>query len=116
MKKMLEKMKFTNVKTLLASGNVLFDSEEVNSATLKKLIEEQLEKTFGFPVPTLIRTLHDLQTLKKSEPFKNIRVTPETRLYVTFLSEKPTSTLKIAATFLAFVLFASILDWLIRRV
>lgn len=92
---MLERMKFTNVKTLLASGNVLFDSEETERKKLKKIIEEQLEETFGFPVPTLIRTLAELEKLKKSDLFQGIRVTPETRLYVTFLSEKSTSTLKI---------------------
>ena len=94
LKKMLEKMEFTNVKTLLASGNVLFDSTETDMKTLRAHIETQLEKTFGFPVPTLIRTLDDLRTLKESEPFNNIRVFPETRLYITFLSEKSTSTLK----------------------
>ena len=95
LKSMLEKMKFGNVEALLASGNVLFDSEENDVKTLRKQIETQLEKTFSFPVPTLIRTFAELEKLKKSDPFKNIRVTPETRLYVTFLSEKPTSTLKI---------------------
>ena len=95
LRKMLERMKFTNVKTLLASGNVLFDSEETERKKLKKIIEEQLEETFGFPVPTLIRTLAELEKLKKSDLFQGIRVTPETRLYVTFLSEKSTSTLKI---------------------
>ena len=95
LKKMLEKMKFMNVKTLLASGNVLFDSTEAGEKTLKKNIEECLLKTFGFPVPTLIRPLQELKKLQTSDPFKGIRVTPETRLYVTFLSGKPTRSLKI---------------------
>jgi uncharacterized protein (DUF1697 family) len=37
----------------------------------------------------------EIQELADSNPFKKITVTPQMRLYVTFLSEKPKSSLKI---------------------
>jgi uncharacterized protein (DUF1697 family) len=95
LKKVLEQEGFKNVKTLLASGNVLFDAGKTSEATLEKKLEQILEAAFKFSIPVLIRTVDDLQKLKKSDPFKGIAVKPETRLYVTFLSEKPTSTLKV---------------------
>ncbi len=95
LKKVLEKEGYTNVKTLLASGNILFDAPKESEVLLEKKLEQILEAAFTFPIPVLIRTLEDLQKLKQSDPFKGIKVTPETRLYVTFLSEKPSTKLKI---------------------
>lgn len=89
---------FTNIKTLLASGNVLFDSKKANSHALKQILEKNIAATFGFEVPVILRTLEEIQDLADADPFKGIKVTPQTRLYATFLSEKPTSKLKIPYT------------------
>ncbi len=95
LKKMMEKMGYTNVKTLLNSGNVMFDTAEKSMPAIKKAFEAQFEKTFGFSSHTIIRSITEIEKLVKANPFKRIKVTPATRLYVTFLSDKPTSTLKI---------------------
>ena len=94
LKTVFESMKFENVKTLLASGNVLFETPEANSL-LTPQIEERLEKKYGYKIGVILRSSEQIQLLITKDPFKDITVTPETRLYVTFLSEKPTSTLKI---------------------
>jgi len=91
LKKTLEGIGYINVKTLLASGNVVFEAEKENLLLLTKKLEAALAKTFGFPISVLLRPVRDIEKLIKSEPFKGIKVTPETRLYVTFLSEKPKS-------------------------
>ena len=85
---------FTNVKTLLASGNVVFDAANAKAATAP-VIEAKLEKALGKKVGVLLRTGQEIQAMVAAPPFKGITVTPATRLYVTFLSEKPKSTLKI---------------------
>lgn len=97
-KKMLEKMGYENVKTLLNSGNAVFETDEKSASKIEKAIATQMEKTFGFPVPTIVRSIKEIETLIDADPFKGINVTPATRLYVTFLSSKPTSTLKIPYT------------------
>lgn len=97
LKVMLEKMGYENVKTLLASGNVLFDAPGT-AASVSKAMEEALEKKFGFSVGVITWKVDDLKKLADTNPFKGIKVTPATRLYVTFLSEKPKSTLKIPYT------------------
>ena len=43
----------------------------------------------------MVRTKVEIQKLTDSAPFKKIRVTPQTRLYVTFISGKPKGALKI---------------------
>lgn len=95
LKKSLEKLGCNSVTTLLASGNVVFDAADTDKKVLIAKLEEHLEKTFGFTIPVILRTFDELVKLKKSDPFKGIKVTPETRLYVTFLGEARKSTLKI---------------------
>lgn len=95
LKKAFESLGFMNVKTFLASGNVVFDAPQTNAGVLTKQLEEKLKKTFGFAISVLIRSIKELQRLDKANPFAGIKVTPQTRLFVTFLTEKPVSSLKI---------------------
>lgn len=91
----VESLGFRNVRTILASGNLLFDSSATNPKVLSGTIETALNERFGLNVGVLIRTMEELQRLWNANPFKSVKVTPETRLYVTFLMEKPKSILKI---------------------
>jgi len=95
LKKAFEALGFHNVRTLLASGNVLFEASSGNAAGLVKKIEAKLEETFGHEIGTILRTIEDLQHLATVDPFRGIRVTPRTRLFVTFLSEEPRTNLKV---------------------
>lgn len=90
----LDEMGLDNVRTLLASGNVIFDDDSTDARALTAAIERQIAKTF-MDVSVVLRTRRDLQKLLDADPFKRIKVTPQTRLFVTFLSEKPRSKLKI---------------------
>ena len=86
----------SNVKTLLASGNVIFETINHNTPDLVKSIEEKLEKTFGSTISVMVRTIVEIQSLIDSDPFKTIKITPQTRLYITFRpSDGPESSLKI---------------------
>jgi uncharacterized protein (DUF1697 family) len=95
LKEIFAEIGFTEVKTLLNSGNVVFNSAETNSAKVKETIEQELFKAFGFEIPTIIRTAKQMQSLVATDPFKEIPVTSHTRLYVTFLSSSKKSTLEI---------------------
>lgn len=95
LKKAFESLGFENVKTLLASGNVLFEAPQTSASVLIKKIEEKLEKIFGHEIGVFISTIKELQHLDKTNPFKGVTVTPQTRLHVTFLSEKTKTSLKI---------------------
>jgi len=85
----LEKINLKNIKTILASGNIIFESENKNIDELQNDIAAAIEKAFGFPVPVLLRTFQDIDNIIEFDPFKGIKVTPQTRLYVTFLTEFP---------------------------
>jgi uncharacterized protein (DUF1697 family) len=98
LKKCFESAGFKNVKTILASGNVLFESTNADEDALAKKIADKLKAELGHAVGIQIRSIEEIQKLADRNPFKKIKVTPETRLYVTFLPEKPSSKLKIPYT------------------
>jgi len=95
LKKVFEELGFTDVKTLLNSGNVVFSTNKTEVSDLKKTIEQSLVKMFGFEIPVIVRPQEEMKRLVDENPFKTIEITPDIRLYVTFLAEAPSSHLKI---------------------
>ena len=93
-----EHMGYHQVKTLGASGNVLFETSEVNPMALSKNIEEHLETAFGYAIRVLVRTLPQIQTLVEADPFQSIPVTPHTKLLITFLSARPNHQVEVPYT------------------
>lgn len=94
LKAMLEKLGFEKVKTLLNSGNVIFETDK-DFSTLKNLLETNFENKFGFKSNFIVIPSEIILKLIDDDPFKDIVVNKDTRLYVTFLSERPTSKLEI---------------------
>jgi uncharacterized protein (DUF1697 family) len=68
LKKMCERMGFSNVRTLLASGNVIFDAPGKSVDVLVSVLEAQLKKTFGFDVGVIVRTMVDIQKMIDVNP------------------------------------------------
>lgn len=95
LRKSFADMGFANAKTLLNTGNVVFGADEKEIKKVKEKVAIGLEKTFGWRIDVLLRTQESLQTMVEEDPFTNIVVTPETRLYVTFLPEHVQSNLQI---------------------
>jgi uncharacterized protein (DUF1697 family) len=80
---------YGNVRTLLASGNAAFDAAEADAGTLATKIEAMLKSEFGRAILVAVRTTDQIQALVASAPFASVEVTPQTRLYITFLSHPP---------------------------
>lgn len=70
-----------NAQTLIASGNVLFDSAK--SPDVAK-IEKGLENHFGFAIGTVIRSIVQLQDLIDSAPFADYDPELDVKYYVSF--------------------------------
>jgi uncharacterized protein (DUF1697 family) len=78
---------FKNVFTYKQSGNVVFESDCIDTSELKPKIEKNLESTLGFSVPTVLRSMEYLKDLAEKEPskFQNIEGT----ILVTLLPSPP---------------------------
>jgi uncharacterized protein (DUF1697 family) len=87
LKSAFESMGFRNVRTVLASGNVVFEASG-RDAHLDATVSRGLEKAFGFPVRVVLRTVRELRALVASDPFKSAPSGPDVRLYVTFLAQR----------------------------
>ncbi len=59
---------FRNVRTYIASGNLLFESDE-GEAAIKAALETQLAAYAGKPVEVFIRTQAELATIVDANPF-----------------------------------------------
>jgi uncharacterized protein (DUF1697 family) len=80
---------FANVETLLNSGNVMFEAKETDLDKLTGELCRLFSNTFGFDIPTLVRTEDEIRKLIQRDPFKNEKKTDEVHFYITFLSEEP---------------------------
>ncbi|MEM7102778.1 MAG: DUF1697 domain-containing protein [Bacteroidota bacterium] len=92
------KLNCESVITILNSGNIIFEHKEADISTLESRIKEQLEKAFGFPIPTLLRKAETITNLHAAEPFEDIAVTKDIRLYVSFLQEEKEEKLSLPYT------------------
>lgn len=89
LKKMLEEIGMSDVKTLLASGNVVLTSDIADAAELKRVVEAALAESFGKKLTVLIRTLAQIQALVDADPFQKAIQFSNPRLNVTFLGSAP---------------------------
>ena len=85
---MLTDLGYDNPKTVLASGNAAFDSDD-KAADIQSAIEGAIESTFGFSVSVIVIPRQQIEDLVDANPFDGIDITKDTRLYVTFLPAPP---------------------------
>ncbi len=98
LRKEIEKLGFENVTTLLNSGNIIFEAISDYEENLEKKISAHLEKSFGFSIPTVIRTSEMIYELLNINPFKDVQLTKDIRLYISFLQENVQTKLKLPWT------------------
>ena len=90
LKKEFEKMGYSNCRTLLNSGNVIFEGSAEDMGPMISSITKHIEVVFGFPIPTIVVPAVTILDLIKHNPFAEIEITKDTRLYISFLQkEKP---------------------------
>jgi uncharacterized protein (DUF1697 family) len=95
LRSLFEEMRFANVETFIASGNVIFDSKSKSSKALEALIEKSLESRLGYKVTTFIRSISEVAAVARYKPFNESELTTDGNvLYIGFLGEQPGEELK----------------------
>jgi uncharacterized protein (DUF1697 family) len=89
LRRTFESLKLTNVTTILASGNVVFESNVRDVLPLARTIERTLKGRLGYDVSVVLRTADQLKAVVRSKPFEGVTVTQRTKFLVTLLSERP---------------------------
>ena len=91
LRELFEALRFENVETFIASGNVIFDSKSKNAAALEKKIAEHLQDSLGYPVATFIRSLDEIARISAFKAFSDPEIAADgNQLYVIFVGDKPT--------------------------
>jgi uncharacterized protein (DUF1697 family) len=89
LRRLFEEMKFANVETFIASGNVIFDSRAAATA-LESKIEKYLNQQLGYEVKTFLRTVPELAAIAAHKPFSDAELNATGHiLYVGFLGKAP---------------------------
>jgi uncharacterized protein (DUF1697 family) len=84
-----ESLGFTSVRTLLQSGNVIFDSASADTDQVTASIETSIQHQFGFEVQIIIRTAAEWQSIVTHHPFSAEQLTEPGKILVTFLQQAP---------------------------
>ena len=90
---------FTDVQTLLSSGNVVFTAPVASVASLERKAEKAMHERLGHTFLTIVRPVNGLRKLLGSDPYKGFRLGPQSKRIVTFLRERPSKTLKLPIEF-----------------
>ncbi|HET6823043.1 MAG TPA: DUF1697 domain-containing protein [Anaerolineales bacterium] len=90
-----ENLGFENVKTVISSGNVIFESPVRSAKKLEQTIEAALTKQLGFTSTTIIRSQGQIQKLVDQNPFQGMEHSQKSSLNVTFLKKKRKTNLKL---------------------
>jgi len=86
---------FTDVKTVLSSGNVAFTARAASETALERRAEAAMLERLGQAFPTFVRPMDALRDVLASDPYRSFRLAPNTKRIVTFLRAKPPSALRL---------------------
>lgn len=95
LKRCFEDAGCTNVKTLLSSGNVAFDSPKKSELALARKLEAAMTRSMGRSFWTLVRPTSHLRALIDADPFAALPLPADAKKVVTFLREPPTARLTL---------------------
>lgn len=69
LRELFSAMKFANVETFIASGNVIFETKAEPDRKLEQRIEKHLEAALGYAVGTFVRSMEEIRAVSEYEPF-----------------------------------------------
>jgi uncharacterized protein (DUF1697 family) len=84
-----EGLGFSNVRSVIGSGNILFETDASDTQQLESAIEQALTARLGITSTTIIRSQDELLRLVKHDPFKDISQPDAHYLTVTFCKTRP---------------------------
>ena len=95
LKRCFEGAGFSDVRTLLSSGNVAFTSRTSSTEALERRAEKAIETELGRSFGTIVRPTQYLQDLVVSDPFTKYKLPPTAKCVVTFLRRPPEVSIKL---------------------
>jgi uncharacterized protein (DUF1697 family) len=88
---------FTEVRTVLGSGNVAFTARAAPIAGIERRAEAAMTRCLGRTFLTFVRPAAELEALLAEDPFRAFRLPAGAKRIVTFLKRAPTSDVRLPA-------------------
>jgi uncharacterized protein (DUF1697 family) len=86
---------FTDVRTVLSSGNVVFSATRASESSLQRKAEAAMMKRLGNGFLTIVRPVDALREMLASDPYEAFRLPPGAKRIVTFLHGTPSAKLAL---------------------
>ena len=80
---------FTDVRTLLSSGNVVFGARRASESSLQRKAEAAMMAELGRHFLTIVRPVDALRAMLAGDPYAPFRLPPHAKRIVTFLRGDP---------------------------
>jgi uncharacterized protein (DUF1697 family) len=87
LRKCFEEAGFTDVKTVISSGNVVFSASGGTEASLERKAQAAMERRLGRTFLTIVRPLDALREILDSDPYRAFHLPSHAKRVVTFLRE-----------------------------
>lgn len=84
---LFQELKFQNVETFIASGNVIFETASTRTEKLEQSIAQLLEQKLGYAVATFLRNADELQAVAQYKPFAQKELDAAGAFNVAFLAQ-----------------------------
>ncbi len=88
LKRCFEAAGFTDVETVLSSGNVVFSARAASQASLERKAEAAMRERLGRTFLTIVRPLDALRGILDSDPYGAFRLSSSSKRVVTFVRER----------------------------
>jgi uncharacterized protein (DUF1697 family) len=89
LRKLVEELGYAEVRTLLQSGNIVFQVSRPNVGRIAAAIEASIQRDFGFPVPVIVHTARELTEVVAGNPLRQAAGDPS-KFLVAFVSRTDT--------------------------
>jgi len=85
----------SEARTVLQSGNVIFEHPAVDQNAARQSIQCALDELLGFNVVVIFRSSDDIERIVRSTPFVAVEDKADVKLYIAFLSRTPDSRIEL---------------------
>ncbi len=90
LKACFESAGFTNVRTVLSSGNVAFDSDQTSQSALEAMAENAMQASLARVFYPIVRGVTELEALLAADPYTEHGIPSDAKRVISFFRQPPT--------------------------
>lgn len=84
LRKLFEGLGFTSIKTVLATGNIIFEVSQNNKGEIARQIEHAIAAAYRYQTMVILYTKDELGDLMEADPFRGIALSTKSSPQVSF--------------------------------